>query len=388
MLALFLVKMMKIYDYQYFLKVIVRSRQEDIESLIDNKDSLYESFEIPKKNGMREIHTLVKSSGGIKLMQVQKNLYQNFLCKLPIATPAHGFIKGKNYQTFLGPHLGNTFFMRLDIENFFPSFSVDLLDTVLREHIEDDNALFNVIQLCTLHDELPQGICTSPVLSNILFRRIDQRILKYCQTIEEGRRRNNDLWFVPEEKIIIRYTRYADDMLFSSNCFDFEENLNFLRMIRRILKENGFQINKQKTVIGRERVVLNGYVLDNKLHLSRMKLQNIRRILYFFRDKNTEEYKIDQKLFPPPTAPDKKIILQKMLQDLNNLNLQKHSEKIVFSSISKLIQYLCGYRSWLIAILQTGDGRANVDKKISRFLNHIEILLKELEKYESLAKEE
>lgn len=292
--------MMKIYDYQYFLKVIVRSRQEDIESLIANKDLLYESFEIPKKNGMRAIHAPTKNSGGIKLIQTQKNLYQNFLCKLPIATPAHGFVKGKNYQTFLEPHLRNTFFMRLDIENFFPSFSTDLMHTVLHEHIENDDALLDVIELCTLHDELPQGICTSPVLSNILFRRIDQRILKYCQTIEEGRRHNDNLWLVPGEKIIIRYTRYADDMLFSSNCFDFGENLSFLRMIRRILKENGFQINKQKTVIGRERVVLNGYVLDNKLHLSRTKLQNLRRILYFFRNRNTEGYTINQKLFPSP----------------------------------------------------------------------------------------
>lgn len=379
---------MKIYDYQYFLKVIVRSRQEDIKSLIENKDSLYEFFEIPKKNGMREIHMPAKNSGGGKLIQVQKNLYQNFLCKLPIATPANGFVKGKNYQTFLEPHLGNTFFMRLDIENFFPSFSVDLMRTVLHEHIENDDALSDVIELCTLHDELPQGICTSPVLSNILFRRIDQRILKYCQAIEEGRRRNNDLWSVPEGKIIIRYTRYADDMLFSSDSFDFRENPNFLRMIRRILKENDFQINKQKTVIGKERVVLNGYVLDSKLHLSRTKLQNIRRILYFFRDKNTEEYTINQKLFPSPVTPDKKIVLQKMLQDLNNLNLQKHSGEKGFNSISKLIQYLCGYRSWLIAILQTGEGGGIVDKKISRFLNHIEILLEELEKYESLMKEE
>lgn len=357
-------------------------------SLIANKDLLYESFEIPKKNGMREIHTPAKNSGGGKLKLAQKNLYQNFLCKLPIATPAHGFVKGKNYQTFLEPHLGNTFFMRLDIENFFPSFSTDLMHTVLHEHIENDDALLDVIELCTLHDKLPQGICTSPVLSNILFRRIDQRILKYCQAIEEGRRHNDDLRLVPGEKIIIHYTRYVDDMLFSSNCVDFEENLSFLRMIRRILKENGFQINKQKTIIGRERVVLNGYVLDNKLHLSRTKLQNIRRILYFFRNKNTEGYVIDQKLFPSLEAPDKKIILKKLLQDLNNLNLQKHSEKIVFSSISGLIQYLCGYRSWLIAILQTGEGGGSVDKKILRYLNHIEILLKELEKYESLTKEE
>ena len=228
------------------MKKIVESRQEDIKSLIENKDSLYESFEIPKKNGMREIHTPAKNSGGMKLIQVQKNLYQKFLCKLSIATPAHGFVKGKNYQTFLEPHLGNSFFMRLDIENFFSSFSLKLLDTVLQEHIEDDEVLFAVKELCTLHDKLPQGICTSPVLSNVLFRRIDQRILKYCQTIEEGRRRTHALENVQGEKIVIRYTRYADDMLFSSNCFDFGENLNFLRMIRRILKENEFQISRKQ----------------------------------------------------------------------------------------------------------------------------------------------
>lgn len=361
---------------------------EDISSLIRNKDSLYESFEIPKKNGMREIHTPVKNSEGMKLIRVQKNLYQNFLCKLPIATPAHGFVKGKNYQTFLEPHLGNFFFMRLDIENFFPSFSLELLDTVLQEHIENNLARFDVIQLCTLHDKLPQGICTSPVLSNVLFRRVDQRILKYCQTIEEGRRQNYDSELEQGERMVICYTRYADDLLFSSNCFDFEENLNFLRMIRRILKENGFLINKQKTVMGREKVVLNGYVLDNKLHLSRKKLQNIRRILYFFRDKSLEQYRIDRNLFPSPTAPDRENVLKKILQDLSSLDLQNHSEKIIFDSVAKLIQYLCGYRSWLIAVLQTGDGKDSVDKKIRRFLEHIELLLKELEKYESKTIEE
>ena len=370
------------------MKKIVESRQEDIKSLIENKDSLYESFEIPKKNGMREIHTPAKNSGGMKLIQVQKNLYQKFLCKLSIATPAHGFVKGKNYQTFLEPHLGNSFFMRLDIENFFSSFSLKLLDTVLQEHIEDDEVLFAVKELCTLHDKLPQGICTSPVLSNVLFRRIDQRILKYCQTIEEGRRRTHALENVQGEKIVIRYTRYADDMLFSSNCFDFGENLNFLRMIRRILKENEFQINKQKTVIGKGKVVLNGYVLDNKLHLSRKKLQNINRILYFFRDKNAEHYRIDRTLIRSPAAPDREVVLQNILKDLNNLSLQKHSEKIVFGSIAKLIQYLCGYRSWLIAVLQTGDDINNVDKKITRLLKRIEMLLQELEKYESQMIEE
>lgn len=80
--------------------------------------------------------------------------------------------------------------------------------------------------------------------------------------------------------------------------------------------------------------------------------------------------------------------MRKILKDLNNLNLQKHSEKIVFGSIAKLIQFLCGYRSWLIAVLQTGDDVDNVDKKITRLLKRIEMLLQELEKYETQMIEE
>lgn len=373
--------MMKIYDYQYFLRAILQCSRDEVETLTEKKSLLYESFEIPKKNGMREIHALAESKKGKKLMQIQKNLHQRFLCRLPIAVPAHGFVKGKNYQTFLEPHLGNEFFMRLDIEDFFPSFSMDLMRKILREHIEDERALADVMELCTLDDKLPQGICTSPVLSNILFRRIDQRILKYCQTIEEGRRMQNR--YPNESKIKICYTRYADDLLFSSDQFDFKENLHFLRMIRRILKEDGFRINKQKTIMEREKIVLNGYVLDDKLHLSRKKLQNLRRILYFFRKKNAVDYAVDTALFLPDQSSDKQELLRKLLQELNYTNIQDHGEKKTFNSISSLIQYLCGYRSWLISIIQTGDERDKADEKIPRYINRIELLLQELEKQEA-----
>ena len=57
------------------------------------------------------------------------------------------------------------------------------------------------------------------------------------------------------------------------------------------------------------------------------KLQNIRRILYFCRDKNVEEYRIDRNLIPSPDAPDRESALQNMLNGLNNLELQKNSEK-------------------------------------------------------------
>ena len=51
-------------------------------------------------------------------------------------------------------------------------------------------------------------------------------------------------------------------------------------MISKIMKDNDFEINKQKTIISQEEISLNGYVLGNNLHLSRKKLRNLKKILY------------------------------------------------------------------------------------------------------------
>ena len=91
----------------------------------------YKEFEIPKKGGVRKINYL---SQGSCLLELQKKLLTNFLEKQPLPVCAKGFKKGESYQTFLVPHIDSKFFLRIDIEAFFPTISED--------HIKKEFAMF------------------------------------------------------------------------------------------------------------------------------------------------------------------------------------------------------------------------------------------------------
>ena len=304
-------------------------------------------------------------------MELQNRLYRKFLNRIPIAIPAKGFVLGENYQTFLMPHIGKKHFLRIDIKDFFGSFSEDDIRRGMSEYVVDKKALKMIVELCTLEKKLPQGAITSPVLSNILFKRVDQRIIKYCQKIEEAYITKGIS--LRECDWCICYTRYADDMLFSSDFFDFGENMYFYRMISNILKDYGFQINWKKTVFSNEQIALNGYVVGKNLHLSRSKMQNLKRILYVFRDENAEQYTLDkQKLKKFPDT----------LKKINQLDLMDKKGKRTFASLQELIQYLAGCRSWLISVLQIGDITQRQVRDTQKIVRRIEIILEELHKLE------
>lgn len=362
---------MKIYKYNFLLEKILESQKEDVKKIIRNKVLYYESFTIPKKGGVRIICGLKKDMLEPRLIQMQKQLYKRFLSKIPVSIHAKGFAMGQDYQTFLEPHIGNRYFMRIDIKDFFGSFSEELIMQSLAEYIIDKDALEDVYELCTLYGRLPQGAITSPVISNIAFRRADQRIVKYCQKIDEyemkkNRGRDNQM-------CRICYTRYADDMLFSSNFFDFDNNMYFYHMISKIMKDNDFEINKQKTIISQEEISLNGYVLGDNLHLSRKKLRNLKKILYVFKNKKKEQYMLDKRKFSD---------FSDILRDINALGLLDRKGKKTFKNIQELIYYLSGWRSWLISVLRIGDTTKRQVRDVQKLVRRIEMVLEKLQTLE------
>ena len=104
--------------------------------------------------------------------------------------------------------------------------------------------------LCFKDSALPQGAPTSPMLSNICFKKVDNTILSFCN-------KNN-----------IIYTRYADDLTFSGDNFNIK---NIIAIITQILKKNGYQINKQKTKVMRpgNKKIITGIIVNEKLSISR-----------------------------------------------------------------------------------------------------------------------
>lgn len=138
-------------------------------------------------------------------------------------------------------------------------------------NIEDEkekvSVLDTIVEILTYEDRVVQGTITAPTVSNIVFRRMDIRIERYCS------------------KYNVRYTRYADDLPFSSES-DKLIKKNFTRGIAKILKSGGFAINYSKVIRSRSYIALNGFVISDKVTLFRKKLSEINRVLFYLRNKN------------------------------------------------------------------------------------------------------
>lgn len=353
---------MKIYSREYFLRKILECNETELVRALIKKESVCQEDKIPKKGGYRSI---VSVKSGCMLQRIQKNLLKNFLSRLSVSTAAKGFVKGCSYIDFLEEHIGHEYFLRLDIKDFFDSISEDSLLENLQPFAEWD-VITDITALCTWKGKVPQGFVTSPAVSNLIFRRTDQRIRKYCRA------------YFREMKREIFYTRYADDMLFSSIGFDFKENKNFKQMISHILRENGFCCNESKTIYAQGEISLSGYVIHEDVHLSRKKLHNINEVIYQFDSRKCYGDRPFQLVTGGGSQAELERV-QKIITILNKLKLQKaDGTPIEFTDVSSLVHYVAGYRSYLIQISRAEHGDTGYDKQIAKKIRKLEMILEHL----------
>ena len=182
------------FDLEQFCQNIFGKGFDEIKENINKED--YSSFVIPKKRGMRQIIALPKNS---ELRRMQKLLLDKFFANYSLPIPAKGFAKQESYKNYLMPHMGANYFLRIDISNFFNSIKFEHVEELLKDLFvfmdkDEKSKLIDLIwDIVSYNDSIPQGGVTSPIISNLIFRKLDQRILKYCQLFD------------------IEYTRYADD---------------------------------------------------------------------------------------------------------------------------------------------------------------------------------
>lgn len=332
---------MFIISEEYFYKKIIESNIAEIDECVRFKESAYCLFAIPKKGGKRYISGI---SPEYELYYMQKHILDNFLSKIELPLCVKGFIKNGSYTNYLTEHINKRYYLRMDIKSFFDTISSEKIKDSFEEYIKFPEALYCFIEICTLKDKLPQGAITSPAISNIIFRRIDQRITKYCQ------------------KFNVSYTRYADDLLFSSNNLNFKEKKWFYKKIKYILKSNGFESNYSKKRVGESEISLGGYVLEKDVHLSRKKLNELNKILYYFKDtSNVSKYVINRN-----------ILKTDYINQINKLQLQRKK----FKDKTDLINYLCGYRAFIISVIKANNKKM---RTMSNKIKQIEKLVKELE---------
>lgn len=259
----------KISSKEELLDILGVSKDK-LKDILKKKVASYHSYMVysAKKKKTRSIFAIDSKSD---LYKLQRNLQRNFFVNIYFPSNVYGFIKQRNYIDYLAPHcsiMREKNFTRLDIEKFFDSINVKYVRECLEGYVddkceqEDKKFIINtIIDIVTLDNKVIQGSITSPTISNLVFRRLDIRIERFC------------------EKNKITYSRYADDMLFSG--FDNTvHKQNFIHMIGAILNDYDFSLNYNKTLKMRKELSLNGYVVGEDIRLSRKKFEVVNYILF------------------------------------------------------------------------------------------------------------
>ncbi len=240
--------------------------------------SHYIRFRIPKKTGGERLI----SAPMPRLKQAQTWIFQEILNQIPLHLSAHGFRQGRSIVTNARPHVRADVVINLDLKDFFPSVSYRRVKGLFRSlgYSEAAATIFGLI--CTESDtqaveldgktyfvalsdrHLPQGAPSSPALTNLLCRRLDQRLFQMADYFG------------------FTYTRYADDLTFSAS----EEHLSHIRKIlkqaSRIVTHEGFTIHDQKTRVLRksQHQEVTGVVVNEKLNVDRETLKRFRATLH------------------------------------------------------------------------------------------------------------
>jgi RNA-directed DNA polymerase len=146
-------------------------------------------------------------------------------------------------------------------------------------------------QMCCHDNQLPQGAPTSPVISNFICARLDKQLLNFA--------------------IMNRcyYTRYADDLTFSTYLRNFPENVALLdpktfnnlavsisKDVKKIIIDNGFKVNEGKIRLRtkRQSQKVTGLTVNRFPNVDRKVIRQIRAMLHAWQkfgiDKAAEEY--------------------------------------------------------------------------------------------------
>lgn len=233
-----------------------------------SKKSKYHTFQIPKKSG--GARTITAPNRIVKHIQTLLNVALQ--CHFTPYSAATGFVPGRSIVTNAKRHINKKYVYNIDLEDFFPSIYYSRVQAVLAKVPFTQTKAGDVVMygpeervttgtihpqiahyianICCHEGKLPQGAPTSPTLSNMMCKILDYRLYKYAE----------------ENKMT--FTRYADDITFSSDLPVFDEECR--AAIATIIEKQGFKLNRAK-----ERLQISGKHIDGELYRNRQEVTGI-----------------------------------------------------------------------------------------------------------------
>ena len=235
----------------------------------------------------RVIHAPAKG-----LKSILRSLNFVLQCMYEPHNAAMGFVNSRSIADNARRHVGHHYVFNMDLKDFFYSFDRKWVKYGLSYEPfnlsgtkEKEELAFLISCLCThpievdgeIKTVLPQGSPTSPTITNILCHRLDRRLSGLAK------------------RFGVTYTRYADDITFSSphnvyqNDVDTKPDKNgrydsFMAELKRIIDNEKLTINPKKTRLQKSgyRQEVTGLIVNEKVNVTRRYVKQIRMWLYYW----------------------------------------------------------------------------------------------------------
>jgi len=257
------------------------------------EEDKYIEFKIPKKNGdSRKIKAPTD-----KLKHLQRRLTDllnecfDEICNKnkQRKSLSHGFRKNHSIITNAKKHKNKRYVFNIDLQDFFPSINFGRVRGffIKNHHFNLDQKVATVITQIACHDnELPQGSPCSPVISNLIGHLLDIRMVNLAK------------------KTKCTYSRYADDLTFSTNKKNFPEKIAIMeneknwivgKSLSKEIEKVGFSINDKKTSMQyrTSRQMTTGLIVNEKINIRKEYYKKARSMCHeLFK---SDEFYIDNK---------------------------------------------------------------------------------------------
>lgn len=250
------------------LEDLAEETETDVEylrAIVDRRTDRYDSARLAKRTGGYRYLDVPDA----RLARFQRGLLRGLLDQIPVHAAAYGFVRGRSAIKCASRHLGARWLLRVDLKDFFPAIDERDVYHALRRRLDADRLMaFQLARIFTrsggVHPSnrdvrgrgayaephlaygrryaaafpprvlgyLPQGAPTSGAIANLVAEYLDVRLTNVAKTHR------------------LRYTRYADDLHFSSHRL--LSQLEARRVIGEaygLIRDAGFQPNLKKTRI-------------------------------------------------------------------------------------------------------------------------------------------
>ena len=238
---------------------------------VKKTDRCYIEYSIPKRRGgSRKINAPI-----LKLRNLQRKLLRVLEGVYRVKPSAYGFVKEKGHVENAKNHLSKNLVLNIDLKDFFQQIHFGRVRGLFMSepYKAGEEAATVIAQIACYKGSLPQGAPTSPIISNMICSSLDTQLTRLAK------------------KHRMVYTRYADDITFSTFNSSFPKEIAYVEddqvvigdELRAIFDKNSFVVNNEKVFIrgkNRRQEVTGLTVNDKFVNLPRNYLREIRSILY------------------------------------------------------------------------------------------------------------